>query len=123
LLDEIARRFPDLKMWIAHLGHPWCDETVAVIRKHPNLYADMSALDTRKSQLYLAMLAVVEYGVPHKVFFGTDYPFSTVEASSESLRRINEVVAGTGFPRISEEVIEGIIHRDCLSILGLGQSG
>jgi uncharacterized protein len=119
LLDEIARRFPDLKMWIAHLGHPWCDELNVVIRKHPNLYADMSALHPRPVQFYFALLNAVEYGVAHKIFFGTDYPFTTVEASLAGLRGINRVAEGSSFPRISDEVIEGIIHRDCLTLLGL----
>lgn len=119
LLDEIARRFPDLKMWIAHLGHPWCDEMIAVIRKHPNLYTDISALYPRPTQFYFAMGSAVEYGVAHKIFFGTDYPFTTVEGSMTGLRTINRVAEGTGFPSISEEVIEGIIHRDTLALLGL----
>ena len=119
LLDAIARRFPELTMWVAHLGHPWCDELVSVIRKHPNMYADMSALHPRPMQFYLAMVSVVEYGVADKILFGTDYPFTTLEASLAGLRNINRVAAGTGMPRISEEVIEGIIQRDTLSLLGI----
>lgn len=119
LVDEIARRFPDLRMWIAHMGHPWCDEMIAVIRKHPHLYADMSALCPRPMQFYFAMASAVEYGVAHKVLFGTDYPFTTVAQSLESLRSINRVADGTGLPRIPVEVIESIIHRDTLALLGL----
>ncbi len=119
LLDEIARRFPDLRMWVAHLGHPWCDELVAVVRKHPNLYTDMSAVHPRPLQFYLAMVSAVEYGIADKILFGTDYPFTTVEASLNGLRTINRVAEGTGLPRVPEEVIEGIIHRDTLALLGL----
>jgi predicted TIM-barrel fold metal-dependent hydrolase len=119
LLDEIACRFPNLIMWIAHLGHPWCDELIAVIRKHPNLYADMSALHPRPLQFYFAMVSAVEYGVAHKIFFGTDYPFTTLEGSLAGLRTINRVAEGTGLPRVPDEVIEGIIHRDTLALLGL----
>lgn len=119
LLDEIACRFPDLKLWIAHLGHPWCEELNIVIRKHPNLYADMSALHPRPLQFYCALLNAVEYGVADKIFFGTDYPFTTVEASLAGLRGINRVAEGSAFPRIPEEVIEGIVHRDRFSLLGL----
>jgi predicted TIM-barrel fold metal-dependent hydrolase len=61
----------------------------------------------------------VEYGVADKVLFGTDYPFTTLEASLAGLRNINKVVEGTGMPRVPEEVIEGIIHRDTLGLLGL----
>ena len=35
LIDDVARACPDLRLFIAHLGHPWCEETMAVIRKHP----------------------------------------------------------------------------------------
>ena len=40
LLDEIALRYPDLKIVIAHIGHPWFDEAIAVVRRQPNVYAD-----------------------------------------------------------------------------------
>lgn len=119
LLDQVARRFPELRMWVAHLGHPWCDELVATIRKHPYMYADMSALHPRPMQYYFAMMSAVEYGVADKLLFGTDYPFTTVEASLQGLRNINRVVEGTGMPRVPEAVIEGIIHRNTLELLGL----
>ena len=35
---------PNLVFVMAHLGHPWEGETLAVIRKHPNVWADCSAL-------------------------------------------------------------------------------
>jgi uncharacterized protein len=119
LLDEVATRFPELRMWVAHLGHPWYEELVATIRKHPHMYADMSALHPRPMQYYFAMMSAVEYGVTDKLFFGTDYPFTTVEGSLQGLRDINRVVEGTGMPRVPEAVIEGIIHRNTLALLGL----
>jgi predicted TIM-barrel fold metal-dependent hydrolase len=119
MLDPIARAFPDLKMVIAHLGHPWHGECVSVIRKNPNMYADMSALGSRPWQFYNAMMNVVEYGVPHKVLFGSDYPFFTASQTMESFRRINELTEGTKLPRIPEEVIESIIFRNTAEVLGL----
>ena len=52
LLDEVAIRFEDLKIIIAHLGHPWEDETIVMIRKHPNVYSDVSALSYRPFRLF-----------------------------------------------------------------------
>ena len=63
LLDAVARACPDLVICAAHLGHPWCEELLVVLRKHPNMYADISALHTRPMQLYFALRAAVEY--PH----------------------------------------------------------
>ena len=36
--------FPDLRMIVAHLGHPWEEDLVALIRKAPNVCADISAV-------------------------------------------------------------------------------
>jgi hypothetical protein len=47
-----------------------------------------------------------------KIFFGTDFPFSGVGESIEGLRNVNRVVEGTNLPRISNEVIEGILHAN-----------
>ena len=74
--------FPDVKIIMAHLGHPYEGECVATIRKHPNVYADVSALHYRPFQLYHSLMLVQEYGVWDKVLFGTDYPFTTVNATS-----------------------------------------
>nr|WP_240545949.1 amidohydrolase family protein [Paenibacillus artemisiicola] len=118
MLDPIARTFPQLKMIIAHLGHPWHGECVSLIRKNPNVYADMSALGSRPWQFYNAMMNVVEYGVPNKVLFGSDYSFFTTAQTMDSFRRINDLTEGTKLPRIPEETIEAIIHRNTPEILG-----
>ncbi|WP_168120485.1 amidohydrolase family protein [Paenibacillus sp. HB172176] len=119
MLDPIARAFPKLRMIIAHLGHPWHGECVALVRKHPNLYTDLSALGTRPWQFYNAMLHVMEYGISHKVLFGTDYPFFTMEQTVAALRNINALTEGTALPRIPNETIESIIHRNTPELLGL----
>ena len=119
LLDEVATRFPDLRIVVAHLGHPWIEEAMATIRKHPNLFADISALESRPWQYYNGMLAAYEYGVTDRLLLGTDYPFSTIERTLEGLRSINRFVGGTTLPTIPEDVVEGIIHRDSLALLGL----
>ena len=118
LIDEVARRCPRLRLFIAHLGHPWCEETMAVIRKHPNLYADVSALHTRPIQLYLALRSAMEYRVTEKLLFGSDFPFATPGQTAEALRSINEAI-GTAWPPIPAEIIERIIHSPALQILGL----
>jgi predicted TIM-barrel fold metal-dependent hydrolase len=118
-LDPVAIRFPEVKIIMAHLGHPYEGECVAVIRKHPNVYADISALHYRPFQLYHSLMLVQEYGVWNKVLFGTDYPFTTVDATVAGLRKLNGMLEGTALPRLDEKQIEGMIHRDALALLGL----
>lgn len=118
-LDAVAIRYPDVKIVMAHLGHPYEGECVATIRKHPNVYADISALHYRPFQFYHSLMLVQEYGVWDKVLFGTDYPFTTVEATLDGLRSLNHMLHGTGLPRLSDKRIDEMIHRDTGRLLGL----
>ena len=119
LLDTVATRFPELRLILAHLGHPFEGECVAVIRKHPHVYADISALHYRPWQLYNSLMLVQEYGVWHKLLFGTDYPFTTVNDSLIGLRSLNDQLEGTRLPRLDTAAIENMIFRDSLTLLGL----
>lgn len=119
LLDPVARAYPALKMIIAHLGHPWYAEAACVVRKHPNVYADMSALGCRPWQFYNAMLCSLEYGIEDKIFFGTDLPSFDVAQTLASFRGINDLREGTRLPCVPEAIIEAIIHCDTPGRLGL----
>jgi predicted TIM-barrel fold metal-dependent hydrolase len=99
-------------MILAHMGHPWYEETIAVVRKQRNVYAEISAIYYRPWQFWNIMIAAQEYLITDKIFFGTDFPFATVEASLAGIRAVNDVVAGTRLPRVRPEVIEGIIHAN-----------
>jgi len=119
LIDEVATRFPDLKMVIAHLGHPWEGETVVTIRKHPNVFADISALFYRPWQLYNSLMLVQEYAVWHKVLFGSDYAVTTPAESYGELLSLNDMLEGTKLPRVSYDRLDEVFERDSLSLLGL----
>jgi len=120
-LDPVARRFPDLPMWIAHMGHPWAEEALSVIRRHENFYIDISALDTRPWQLAQALTCASEYRVFDRILFGSDYPFSTVERTVAGLFRSAALCRRLGMVDISDEQIEGICSRDSLVLLRLAQ--
>lgn len=116
-LDPVAIRHPDVKIILAHLGHPYEGETVAVIRKHPNLYADVSALFYRPWQLFHSLMLVHEYNVWEKLLFGTDYPVTTVGETVAGLRGLCDVrIDRFSLPK---ERVEELIHRDALGLLGL----
>jgi len=116
-LDAVAIKHPDARIILAHLGHPYEGETVAVIRKHPNVFADISALFYRPWQLFHSLMLVHEYNVWDKLLFGTDFPVTTVAETVAGLRSLAEVrVDRFGLPA---EQIERLIHRDALALLGL----
>ena len=123
LFDEVAMRHPGLRMVLAHMGHPFGEECIAVIRKHPHVYADVSALFYRPWSLYEGMRLVTEWNVFDKLLFGSDYPIATPAETAAGLRRVNEPIGGTGLPAVPLGAIEEIIERDPLPLLGLEHPG
>ena len=70
-LETIARRFPNLTVIGAHLGHPWCDEAAVVSFHNPNVYFDISGGHT----FFIAQALQRRFGYdlkPTKLLFGTD---------------------------------------------------
>ena len=121
LWDEIAIKYPALRMVLAHVGHPFSDECLVVIRKHPHVYADISALYYRPWQFYNTLIIAQEYGVTHKLLFGTDYPFAGGQASIDGLRNVNGIIGESGLPRVIDSTIDGILNRDSLTLLEVTQ--
>ena len=119
LMDEIAIRYPDLKIIMAHMGHPWQAETCVVIRKHPHVYADLSGNFYRPFSFWEQLVKAGEWNVLPKILFATDFPVATVPETIEALRQVNRLVEGTPLPCVPEEAIEQIIHQDALALLGL----
>jgi predicted TIM-barrel fold metal-dependent hydrolase len=118
LIDGVARAFPDLKQVIAHMGHPWFLDTIMVLRKNPNVYADISAVFARPYGGYQALIHAQEWGVTHKLLFGSDYPFWTPGESAHLLRSFASKRMEP-LPKIERETVEAIIARDSLELLSL----
>lgn len=119
LMDEIAIRFPELRVVMAHLGHPWQRETIVTIRKHPHVYADVSALFYRPWSLYEGLRLATEWGALDKLLFGSDFPLATPAETAAGLRAVNAPIEGTKLPPVPLEKIEELIERDPLPLLGL----
>lgn len=119
LLDRIAIQYPDLRMILAHFGHPWQAESISLMRKHPHVYADMSSMYARPWQFYQTLLLASEYGVLDKVVFGSDYPFFTPDATIGALRNVNAIPQRAGLPEIPTDAIEKILGENGARALAL----
>jgi predicted TIM-barrel fold metal-dependent hydrolase len=119
LLDPVARAFPRLRIIVAHLGQPWMPETVMLMRKHENVFADLSARFHRPWQLYNGLVLALEYKVEGKLLFGSDFPVSTPADAMTRFRDLNRLVDGTNLPRIPEEVIDAVLFERPFALLGL----
>ncbi len=113
-VDEVALRHPDLKIVMAHMGHPWYEDCIVVARKQPNVYCEVSALHYRPWQYYNILICAQEYTIHdrNKIFFGTDFPYAGVEESIAGLRGINHQVEGTNLPRVSQATMDSILHAN-----------
>lgn len=117
--DEIAIACPELRIVMAHMGHPWARETVVTIRKHPHVYADVSSIYLRPWVCYESLLFAMEWGASHKLLLGSDFPIATTAEAIDGIRRVNDIVQGSRMPQIPGEMIEDIIQADALTALGL----
>ena len=118
-IDRVAMAFPNLKMILAHIGHPWQVDCIVVIRKHPNVYADISANFYRPWSYYNAFRYATEWDVLHKLLFGSDYPIAAPKETMDALYLVNDVIQGTALPPVPIDKLEEILHRDSLALLGL----
>ena len=76
-IDEIAARYPELRIIIAHPAWPWHDDQLAVMRHKGNVYMDLSGWAPK--YFPESIIQNVNTLVQDKVFFGSDFPVLTPE--------------------------------------------
>jgi hypothetical protein len=70
-VDDVALDFPKLKILLAHGGRPlWMDTSFFLVRRHPNLYLDVSGIPPKTLLDYFPRLQEIAT----KTLFGTDWP-------------------------------------------------
>jgi predicted TIM-barrel fold metal-dependent hydrolase len=117
LMDDVALMFPDLKIIIAHMGHPWVHECAVVMRRHANVYTDLSAIARRPMILATALAAAKEYGVFNKLLLGSDFPVLTTEETMNAIRSASRFMQNSWPTKVSDDEVEAIFDRDTFSLL------
>jgi uncharacterized protein len=70
-VDDVAVDFPRLKILLAHGGRPlWMDTAFFLVRRHPNVYLDISGIPPKTLLKYFPRLEEIAA----KTLFGTDWP-------------------------------------------------
>jgi predicted TIM-barrel fold metal-dependent hydrolase len=119
LLDEVARTFPELKIIIGNMGFPFYEQTVCVLAKHDNVYADISVKPTNGWQVYRMVSAAYEQNVMDKLIFGSAFPAARAQDCIEALLGFNRPARETGLPTVPRNLIQDVIERDTLKQLGI----
>jgi predicted TIM-barrel fold metal-dependent hydrolase len=119
LLDEAARTFPSLKMVIGSMGLPFVEQTLSMVAKHKNVYADLTIEPSKVWQVYNIVVSAYEWGVMDKLLFGSGFPFGRAGECIETLLGFNRLVGDINLPTVPRGSIRSIIERDALGLLGI----
>lgn len=119
LLDEVAREFANLKIIIGNMGMPFVEQTLSIVARHKNVYADLTIYPGRVWQTYNMVVAAYEHGVMDKLLFGSGFPSASAGQCIETLLGFNMLLADTNLPTVPRGNIRNIIERDTLELLGI----
>lgn len=119
LLDEVAREFSALKIVIGTMGAPFVEQTLSMVAKHRNVYADLTIKPSNVWQVYNMVVAAHECGVMDKLLFGSGFPFGKAKECIETLLSFNKLLADTNLPTVPRDNIQSIVERDTLEVLGI----
>ncbi|MBI3763880.1 MAG: amidohydrolase [Chloroflexi bacterium] len=87
-LDDVAMDFPDLKLIVAHGGRPLWMETVRfLLRRHPNLFFDVSSVPPSRLLNYFPWLE----HVADRALFGSDWPAPLVLDIGKNVEQFMQV--------------------------------
>ena len=105
-LDDVAVDFPELKIILAHGGRPlWMDTAFFLLRRHPNVYLDISGIPPKALLKYFPRLGEIA----NKTLFGTDWPSPGVVEVGRNLDEFNALP-------ISEEMREQILGKTAATL-------
>jgi predicted TIM-barrel fold metal-dependent hydrolase len=98
-VDDVAVDFPQLKILLAHGGRPlWTHTAFFLIRRHPNVYLDISGVPPKTLLKYFPRLDEIA----HKTLFGTDWPGPGVPDIKQNLEAFRALPLGT---KIREQIL------------------
>lgn len=93
-LDEVAVKFPKMKMIMAHLGNPLIRDAILVLNKNQNVYADISGFfvgNVDFSNEYIASdinFAIDFLQGADKLIYGTDWPLARMKDYADFMQKI-----------------------------------
>ena len=116
-IDEVAIKRPNLKIIIAHLGNPWINDTMVILNRNKNVYADIGGLvwnsfDGFWSKYYQhEIMKVINWCHDKnvKLLFGTDWPCCDTSSYNSLTGSYIKLVNSL---KISKESKEQIFHKN-----------
>lgn len=114
-IDDVAVKFPELKIVICHFGNPWCIDAAEVVYKNENVFADLSGFEVGKfdvgksaSVLSRRIIPALDYCGYDKLLFGTDWPLVRMNDYISMMKQI-----------IPEEEQDKVFSKNAKRLFGL----
>lgn len=75
LMEDVLRRYPDLRVFVMHAGWPMVDEMLLLMYMHPQVYVDIAMILTvvPRKEVHRWLKILVEGGMGKRIMFGTDH--------------------------------------------------
>lgn len=117
-IDDLANRFPELKIIMAHFGNPWVVDAAAVALKNKNVYVDVSGyfavgapIPQKAVDFFVEDLTYFKnfVGDFKKCLFGTDWPLYSQKEYLDAVRQLP----------FTEEEKELVFWKNAKEIFGL----
>jgi predicted TIM-barrel fold metal-dependent hydrolase len=122
-VDGVAAEFPDLKIVMAHVGHCWWEEALALAGTKWNLYVDFSGWQRvylhSPDDVYLMLRRALDEIGPWRVMYGTDNPYlNLMLPSKEWIAGVQAAVESKRFS-FSQEEIDIIMGAAAAKLFGI----
>jgi len=108
-VDDVAVDFPELTIILAHGGRPlWMSTCIFLIRRHPNVYMDISSIPPQNLLTYFPQLE----RLADKTMFGSDWPGPGVPGIKANIEAFLQLP-------LSEEAKRKILRETALRVFGV----
>jgi predicted TIM-barrel fold metal-dependent hydrolase len=138
-LQEVAFRYPDLRLIGAHVGSPWTDEAIWTAGIQKNIYLDIAAFGDLAGwwpQLLAEALGKAKrVGALGRMLYGSDWPLSAFwlppDDEGPSWRNLHEVAKAVrrlempnalvelGYPTLTESELAGVLGKNAECLLNI----
>jgi len=85
-LDHVLLDFPELVVIGGHVGFPWMNEVLSLLRKYENFYVDTSAYKVKR--LPSELVEFMRGNGRDRVMFGTNFPMIMPDAALKDLNAL-----------------------------------
>jgi uncharacterized protein len=111
LLDDVAARYPELKVVVSHLGWPWVEECMALIAKWENFHADIAYWgwfgpeETLRTIKKFGRLCGYD-----KLLFGSEN--SHTHMAAKMILGLDDVAEASGIEPVGKDDLDKILWRN-----------